>query len=480
MKATALPGASPALVLPVPSGVAKYRCAIFAGPYGPLALSSGAADPSRPDVGTLSALSFKGSGEEFDEEDKERQLFGEAAEGEGSSEGGGAPAVALRSLLLSLPGIEERLGDAAAASPSVHAGEEGTLEIFLRRSEAVVAELMQTVDQHHRRIRREGVDLGRKRRRTGAGGEAAALEGESGGPSRPYCAALLLQLPILERMEGIRSVDLKDGLSRLVVECEDKAGRAHMLEARLPPSFPSACPAFLADLPLGFEPEWTAGGGIALAYSQYRTALAAYGTLWDDLDELDRTAWILEPCLPARRASAERRIAVRPGLSMAVELDPEQPRDPPPTMRLVEAARGAEGERLRERIRLYVEGGVGADSGDEQWDRTISLKANLEVCLGFPLPSPETTERSEYVTECGICYAHRIGAADGDGGEGTIPDAVCGNPSCARSYHESCLFEWLHSLPGARTSFDRVFGTCPYCSESISVRVMAASALGQA
>ena len=68
MKATALPGASPALVLPVPSGVAKYRCAIFAGPYGPLALSSGAADPSRPDVGTLSALRLKGSGEEFDEE----------------------------------------------------------------------------------------------------------------------------------------------------------------------------------------------------------------------------------------------------------------------------------------------------------------------------------------------------------------------------------------------------------------------------
>ena len=139
-------------------------------------MSSGAADPSRPDVGTLSALRLKGSGEEFDEEDKERQLFGEAAEGEGSSGGGGAPAVALRSLLLSLPGIEERLGDAAAASPSVHAGEEGTLEIFLRRSEAVVAELMQAVDQHHRRIRREGVDLGRKRRRTGAGGEAAALE----------------------------------------------------------------------------------------------------------------------------------------------------------------------------------------------------------------------------------------------------------------------------------------------------------------
>ena len=235
--------------------------------------------------------------------------------------------------------------------------------------------------------------------------------------------------------------------------------------------------------------------GLPYIYQQFRKVLTSYQTFWNDLDELDRSAWILEPALPANRAISERRIALKPGLSLALTLDADRPRAPPLSARLVGSSVDVAG--LRERVAAYVDGdhpGNDADASDQtskesthqkqSWDENKSVKFNLETMLGFDLPSPETTERADYVAECGICYAHRLpppadfnGDIGGDenindSSEGAIPDAMCGNPSCARSYHESCLFEWLHSLPDARVSFDRVFGTCPYCSESLSVRVL--------
>jgi len=125
-----------------------------------------------------------------------------------------------------------------------------------------------------------------------------------------------------------------------------------------------------------------------------------------------------------------------------------------------------------------------------RWSTKRSIRENLEICFGSPLPSPATSEKADFVTECGICYVHHLPSSedttttttsDGDDAKDDsattttmiIPTIMCKNPSCARSYHESCLFEWLHSLPTARFSFDRIFGTCPYCCESISVKARA-------
>lgn len=110
-----------------------------------------------------------------------------------------------------------------------------------------------------------------------------------------------------------------------------------------------------------------------------------------------------------------------------------------------------------------------------RWSNERSVRENLELWFGSSLPSPllasSTTDKSDFLVECGICYTHRLPCEENDGEEGEegpLPEVKCNNPSCSRHYHESCLFEWLHSLPMARVSFDRIFGSCMYCCEQIS------------
>lgn len=532
------------------------KAAIITTEFGPICATS-RADASEPDVSTLSILQLGGLSADTvtvtdggndhtpanSEEDREIRLFG-------NDSGDCAPGTGARRLLDLLPslsGIQERLMDAASAHRGGGGGGGGTagatetndghLEDFLSRSEAVVAELLAAIEQHRQRLARAAAAAasssavaGNKRKRpagTTVGGATASGDDGATGLSVAYYAALFQQLSILEKQEGIDTIDITEDLSRVTISCHDAANRSHELTVDLPKTFPTCGgtgggngsssrsfsagginrrPILYCDLPLEFDPKWFPGPslpkgemmfktlrddvtspsssspsfGLVNLYQQYREVLATYQTLWKDLDEIDRSAWVLEPSLPANRSIAERRIAIKPGLSLALTFDPERSRGPPLGARLVGSSVDAAG--LRERVAAIVDGNTGtshADSStkssmedDAKWDESRSIKANLEACLGFVLPSPETTEKADYVSECGICYAHRLPAEDGSDGDGAIPDAMCGNPSCARSYHETCLFEWLHSLPDARVSFDRVFGTCPYCSESLSVRVL--------
>ena len=116
------------------------------------------------------------------------------------------------------------------------------------------------------------------------------------------------------------------------------------------------------------------------------------------------------------------------------------------------------------------------DCATKYWSEKRSIRENLEVWFGSPLPSPlsPSTEISDFLVECGICYTHRLPTIDSNGNteDGPLPEAKCSNPSCNRHYHESCLFEWLHSLPTARVSFDRMFGSCMYCCEPVSVKIL--------
>ena len=108
-----------------------------------------------------------------------------------------------------------------------------------------------------------------------------------------------------------------------------------------------------------------------------------------------------------------------------------------------------------------------ATTDTKRWSEKRSIRENLQIWFGSPLPSPYCNEKSDFLVECGICYTHRLPTEDGSESE-ALPEEKCSNPSCSRHYHESCLFEWLNSLPTARRSFDRVFGSCPYCMESLS------------
>jgi len=329
-------------------------------------------------------------------------------------------------------------------------------------------------------------------------------------------------------------INLNENLRTVTILYHDDQSRCHDLMFELLPDFPVIAPVWTCDLPIEFEPKWTLLNrrqyaskegtiskttnkdliqqpnngaldtessssssrnldGLAAAFQEFSQIISSYQTLWNELDDIDNNLWVLEPSLPARRSCTERRLALRIGLSINITLDPERPRSVPYSMRLVGA--GKDINDLRNTYQKYINVKICAQNRtqdntdnyssftnetqqEQRWSEDITVRQNLELCFGFSLPSPTTTEKADYIAECGICYAHRLPLSDDVEEENAedeqpsanIPNVTCGNPSCARSYHESCLFEWLHSLPTARVSFGRIFGTCPYCCESISVK----------
>ena len=359
-------------------------------------------------------------------------------------------------------GIKDRLQD-ALESCNIKGYERCSIEVFLRRSEAVFREVILSIEQVGRSIS-ETNEVTKIRSR-----------GCKNLPTAAYYLSLVSQVDAI----GWQHVNLiDDSLSRIIFEVEDKMKRKHELICELDKDFPIKPPICTTDLPGEFDsgywrylsiPEKNKGAqsscGLFHIYKSFRDSIDSYQLLWDELDDIDKHCFILEPSLPARRSVIERRIALHSssgGLSVVINLDPKRPRGVPISTRFIGGTKLT--NDLRSKFNSYIVGDFVLDEGKGKlrWTENLSIRENLEVFLGA-LPSPINSDKAEFILECGICYANRLEEG------GALPDASCGNKCCARSYHESCLFEWLHSLPTARISFDRIFGTCPYCLDTISV-----------
>jgi E3 ubiquitin-protein ligase FANCL len=366
--------------------------------------------------------------------------------------------------------------------------------LFLKRAEAIVQELMSAMVQEQRRRRQ--VNMQNR--------SITKDQGPKEGSQRSirHFQALLGELPSVETLLDVLRGDLLDinhSLTQLKITYHDEANRDHLLICNLHlHKFPLVGPTWTCDLPCEFNPCWTSassslsmhhmqdtangatkqtnktnGSGSGLLYScihQFISLVTKYQPLWNELDDLDAHAWVLEPSLPSLRSCVERRIALRPGLSTHFILDPEDVRSIPLSLRLVGG--GGSGESafdLRKRYRAYIshEGGGPIHPKDKDmypqetdknvWSYEKSVRSNIETCFGFPLPSPDTTDKADFIAECGICYTHHLPLEEEHNkegrnqGQGTkeafmVPNVLCGNPKCGRSYHETCLFEWLHSL----------------------------------
>ena len=422
-------------------------------------------------------------------------------------------------------GLEQRLMDAfdsvtfSRGSKSSEVSDVSTnplkykpIMLYLKRAEAIVRELTSAMHQQETRRKRQRKTLAPVK-------DEGSMEGSQRSPR--HFQALLEALPqvetLLDRDKG-DLLDINDSLTQLTITYHDGAGRHHLLIGNLHvKSFPLVGPSWTCDLPCEFNPSWASAstlahtikqgagsGGSSIVGSsgsgrllhacvrQFIGCITKYQPLWNELDDLDAHAWVLEPSLPSLRSCAERRVALRPGLSIHFKLDPEDVRSIPLSLRLVGGGDGdGDGESafdLRKRYREYISNEVGPSSdvkekGTNMWSGNKSIRSNIEVCFGFPLPSPETTEKADFIAECGICYTHRLPLEEDDEKQSNsqgqqsrkeaflVPNVLCGNSKCGRSYHETCLFEWLYSLPDSKISFDRIFGTCPYCMESISVKM---------
>jgi E3 ubiquitin-protein ligase FANCL len=401
--------------------------------------------------------------------------------------------------------LHERLSDASSEALNNIRDDHkqlGIYEEFLQQCEAIVKELLGAIQQH---LRKEQTALERTRAKNSRKRNDSIQSTAMLPPPLNFYAMLLKQLKVLDNMPNVTEINLHDNgsndnhedVTRLSVTCVDRKQRNHTWNAQLYPTI-----ILTLDLPeeftlvdddLRLEKWWHDDKHDVLVEIQkrFQQGIDIYQPLFDELDQLDANLWVLEPSLPARRSSVERRIALwEGGASLVLVLDAEKPRAAPTLVRFVgltvaamKAAQASKGDRMDVEAKdwsssfaeFIAEGGKD-DSAVKHWSESRSVQENLELWFGAQLPSPLTSSKSDYLVECGICYTHRFPTEDvmaDDGSmpqeEGSLPDVKCSNATCNRHYHESCLFEWLHSLPTAKNSFERIFGSCPYCCDTISV-----------
>ncbi|KAJ1654071.1 hypothetical protein IWQ61_005936 [Dispira simplex] len=273
-------------------------------------------------------------------------------------------------------------------------------------------------------------------------------------PSLPSARFVRCLVANLDQVGWDRLGEISADLRRVQLQVTDVGQRVHFIRVRLPVEFPDQPLQCLADFPepldvaladVGSPQEW-----FRSVIEQAQTLVQRYQRAWTILDEIDRTLWVLEPRDKPYRILT-RRIALEKLCSVEITLASHDPASPP-LVRLYGSDLYT--ESIRERLRL----------GPHQWDVTNrSFCENFQTFLGVPLPSPVQGNTNEQTIECGICYSYQV--------DDQVPDQMCSNDKCSQPFHGPCLVEWLRTDPSSRQSFSIIFGTCPYCSEEISVNV---------
>jgi len=207
----------------------------------------------------------------------------------------------------------------------------------------------------------------------------------------------------------------------------------------------------LTDLPVPFESRYTTSdeGAVSSIYNRFVQLVASFQSLWAVTDEVDRRCWILEP-ENVTHGCVYRRIALGKNASIYVQFDVARPTDFP-ECRLM----GADNviEPLKQKLNKNI----------DKWNSSVSVVENLSRLLETELPSCSSVHKEDLNVTCGICYSYRL--------EQDIPDVSCDDSRCGQTYHNSCLVEWLRSLPTCRQSFNMIFGECPYCNKTLTVRL---------
>ena len=229
-------------------------------------------------------------------------------------------------------------------------------------------ELLSAVQQQIRKEKYSGGGSGRNNRKRKASGQISTSNNNvhtttSNVPLK-YYSSLIRQLNVLESMHNVTEISLhKDTtasssssadddtttpaeLTSVSVTCLDENKRSHTWHAELYPSI-----VLTMDMPAEFvlevknirlekwwEEDMVGGGGAAVdtisrnnnnaqavakgalprIQHHFEQALQKYQLLFNELDDLDSHLWILEPSLPARRTSVERRIALWVSLDISL------------------------------------------------------------------------------------------------------------------------------------------------------------------
>ncbi|XP_041353339.1 E3 ubiquitin-protein ligase FANCL-like isoform X2 [Gigantopelta aegis] len=259
------------------------------------------------------------------------------------------------------------------------------------------------------------------------------------------CSQLISEI---ENIGWDKLLSVDSTFQNISLQLRDKAERSHIIKIRLSSKHPADAPVISTNLPNKFDFHWNSKSTLRHVVDQFQEVISKYLDFWDNMDEIDKNTWVLEPEQP-NCAAVHRRIALDSNASLQIVVDPHHPRMLPECRFL-----GADQvvNPLREKL----------NSNLHLWDVESSLLSNLEKLLDRSFPSPSNSKKEEFSMECGICYAYRL--------EREIPDKVCDDSRCGQPFHRSCLYEWLRVLPSSRQSFNMIFGECPFCGKSITVK----------
>jgi len=232
-------------------------------------------------------------------------------------------------------------------------------------------------------------------------------------------------------------------LTQIELKYNDERDKTHTLRISVPPNYPSSLPTVSANLPDDWEPPSTSS--ILSIYTSWVEAVQSFIPAWEALKELDRNCWVLDPD-PPTFSHLFRRLVLATSVSLHVTVDSSNPAGLP-VLRFLGA------DALIAPLRQSLSENL------ELWDESDPLLMNLERVLGVELPCPARSTKEEWSVECGICYSYRL--------DDKLPNKTCDDTRCCQPFHDTCLFEWLRTLPNARSTLNTVFGECPYCSRPI-------------
>lgn len=255
----------------------------------------------------------------------------------------------------------------------------------------------------------------------------------------------------------------------------DDCGRSHVLTVRIRCDYPFSPPVTACPGSLPVQPQliWDSQkGSLVDIIKQYEDIIREHLDLFRILDDFDKNTTVLEPQNPTY-AETSRRIVISDGksfVSMLISIDPKQPYG-------ICQCRFLGADRTVVRFRNLLNKNL------HIWNWKQLPRFNLEKILelgnnSFPRLSEDGKFGEGLNMECGICYSYRTEDKNPSNlslhklsviPEIEIPSLVCLNTHCGRLFHHRCLADWLQSLPDTRTSFNTLFGHCPYCQHSITV-----------
>ncbi|XP_068344682.1 uncharacterized protein [Pyrus communis] len=247
-------------------------------------------------------------------------------------------------------------------------------------------------------------------------------------------------------------------LTSLSFRIIDGKGRVHVMEIQLDKTHPKCPPSISADVPYLFNLKWSSNSRLKDVVRQFKKHLENLQAFWSTLDDIDRLLWVVDP-KQASPAVSYRQIIIGNDCCITLFINSVDPRSLP-ECRFIGS--GPFVNTLRNRWRR----------NSKRWIKDEPFLENLECLLETQLPMPPDVEKNDQQVECGICYAQSLPIDDelrDKNGIGT--DCTCDNTSCNKAFHSICLVDWLRSITTTRQSFDVLFGSCPYCSEPVAVKI---------